>query len=356
MHDRLVGVPPTAAVLDAMEASIAGGNPLDAANQAMAHPMFYSSSLKNFVTPWTNVAQTVYADLNDYTATVIGIVRDDLPFTQVLTEDLVYVGAPGVVPTDYSQVDNRHYQELEQNLIDLSDPALLVARTQSGLPGSQLAPGETAGVLTTRAAAEAFFSAGTNRRMWRFTAMNYLCRDMEALNDITRPSDRVRQDVSRSPGGDSRVFLNTCVGCHSGMDALAGAFAYYQWDEAQQRLVFTRGQVQPKHLINANNFPGGYVTDDDSWVNYWRNGPNALLGWRAAASSGNGIRGLGEEVAQSRAFSECQAQKVFQRVCLRPPSSPDDRTEVRRIADVFETENYSLKRVFAEAAVFCMGN
>ncbi len=41
------------------------------------------------------------------------------------------------------------------------------------------------------AAAEAFFSAGTNRRMWRFTAINYLCRDMEQLHDVTRPGDWV---------------------------------------------------------------------------------------------------------------------------------------------------------------------
>ena len=39
--------------------------------------------------------------------------------------------------------------------------------------------------------------------MWRFTAMNYLCRDMEALKDTSRPTDRIRQDVNRSPGGDS---------------------------------------------------------------------------------------------------------------------------------------------------------
>lgn len=228
--------------------------------------------------------------------------------------------------------------------------------TQSGLPGSMLGSGDTAGVLTTRAAAQAFFSAGTNRRMWRFTAINYLCRDMEALNDITRPSDRVRQDVTRSPGGDSRVFLNTCVGCHSGMDGLAGAFAHYEWDESAGRMLYTPNAVARKFLINATVFSGGWVTRDDSWVNYWRAGPNAVLGWRGTGGSGRGMKSLGQEVAGSRAFSECQVQKVFQRVCLRPPSSPQDRSEVRRIADVFEAQNYSLRRVFGEAAVYCMGN
>jgi hypothetical protein len=355
MHDRLVGVPPAPAVLDSMEAQIAGGDALGAAAQAMSHPLFYTSALKNWVTPWTNVAQTVFAPLNDYTATVIGIIRDNRPFTDVLTADVVYVGSAGVSSTAYSHTDNLHYEALEAARVDLSNPAFLMARTQSGLPGAQIAAGDAAGILTTRAAGEAFFSGGTNRRMWRYTAMNYLCRDMEALNDITRPSDRIRQDVTRSPGGDSRIFHNTCVGCHSGMDPLAGAFAYFEWDATQMRVVFTRDQVANKFLINSTVFPYGYVTTDDHWANYWRNGPNAVLGWRAA-SSGNGPKSLGQEVAMSRAFSECQVQKVFQHICLRPPGNPAERAEVSRIADVFEAQNYSMQRIFAEVAVYCMGN
>jgi hypothetical protein len=339
-----------------MEASISGGNALAAANTAMTDPIFYRSALKNWVTPWTNVPRNVFEDLNDYTATVIGMVRDDVPFNTVLSADLVYTGAPGVVSAGYSQTDNMHYQQLEQQSIDLSDPNLFVARMQSTLPGSVLNASETAGVITTRAASEAYFSGGTNRRMWRFTAINFLCRDMEQLNDITRPADRIRQDVSRSPGGDSRIFHNTCVGCHSGMDGLAGAFAYYQWDDTTMRTTFTRGMVQPKFLINATNFPGGHVTTDDGWVNFWRVGPNSSLGWRGPAASGNGAKSLGVEVGMTRAFSECQVTKVFTRVCQHPPSGQADYDEVQRIANVFEANNYSLKRVFAETAVYCMGN
>ena len=355
MHDRLVGAPPSDAVLNAMEASIAGGDPIAAAYQAMDHPLFYVSALKNFVTPWTNEAQTVYDDLNDYAATVIGIIRDELPFTEVLSADLVYVGAPGVVGTPYSHSDNQHYVELEMNRVDLSNPALFIGVPQSTLPGSMLSSADAAGVITTRAAGLAFFSAGTNRRMWRFTAMNYLCRDMEELNDITRPSDRVRQDVTRSPGGDSRIFHNTCVGCHSGMDPLAGAFAYYEFDLEQGRTIHTPGLVQPKYLINAGTFQFGYITVDDRWDNYWRSGPNSVLGWNGPASGGFGAKSLGMEVASSRAFSECQVAKVFNRICLRPPGDPADRAEIQRIADVFEAQNYSMKRVFAETATLCMG-
>jgi len=260
------------------------------------------------------------------------------------------------VGTQYSQMNNDHYIQLEQSRVDLSNPAMFVPVAQSSLPGAQISSADAAGVITTRAAGEEFFSAGTNRRMWRFTAVNFLCHDMEALNDITRPADWIRQDVTRSPGGDSRIYHNTCVGCHAGMDPLAGAFAYFEWDDMAERVVFTAGQVQAKYLINDNTFRGGYVTMDDSWRNEWRAGPNAALGWRAAASSGNGPKSLGVEVASSRRFSECQVSKVFERLCLREPGDPTDRAEIQRVADVFEAQSYSMQRVFAEISTYCMGN
>jgi len=363
IHDRLVGVPPDAATLNAMETAIlttppgADGNDglRAAADIAMTHPAFYRVSLKNFVTPWTNQDETAFAPLNDYTATVIGMIRDELPFNEVLTADLVYTGLNGVVPTPYSQTDNQHYMELEDQRVDLGDPALFGPRTQSGLPGSQLMDSETAGVTTTRAAGEAFFSAGTNRRMWRYTSMNFLCRDLEDMKDTTRPADRIRQDVTRSPGGDSQVYHNHCSGCHSGMDPLAGAYAYFEWDTTQERVVYTRGQVQPKMLINATVFPGGYITVDDRWDNFWREGPNSLLDWRGPQSGGFGVKSLGAEVAATRAFSVCQVEKAFEHVCFRPPDDMNDVGEIDRIATIFEgaQSNYNMKDVFKEAAIYC---
>jgi len=356
MHDRLVGVPPSGDVLNDMADLIDLDTELafrQAAELAMETPAFYNTALKRFVTPWTNAAGDAFAPFNDYTALVIGMVRDDVPFNEVLSADMIYAGADGVVASSYSHTDNDHYEELDANGIDLSDPALFVRGAQSGLNGSQLVAAETAGIITTRAAGESFFSAGTNRRMWRFIAMNYLCRDMEDLHDISRPADRIRQDVGRSPGGDSALFANGCTGCHSGMDPLAGAFAFFEWDMDQGRTVYTRGEVQEKYLINANTFPGGYVTVDDRWDNFWRSGPNSALGWNGPSSGGFGPKTLGVEVTGSRAFSVCQVEKVFEQVCFREPSSDDDYAKVQEIASVFEDESYSLRRVFAETAVYC---
>ncbi len=357
LHTRLAGVPPTPAVLNTMTQQIDSGQSINAAYEAMSNPNFYNSTLKNFVTPWTNRDQTVFAELNDYTATVIGLIRDDRPFTDVLTADVAYVGAGGLGLPAYSQTNNDHYVAMEAQGVDLGDPAQLVATMQTQLPNSPLTTDATAGVMTTRGGAAAFYFAGTNRAMVRFTLINYMCRDLEQLKDITRPSNFIRQDVSRAPGGDSAVFLNNCIGCHSGLDAVAKAFAHYEWDQDLNQLIYTPNEVTAKHLINSTNFPLGYVTTNDNWVNYWRQGPNAVLGWSPnGAGSGSGAKSFGAELAGSRAFSTCQVEKAFKHVCLREPTTGADVLAVERIADVFETNQYNMKRVFAETAVHCMGN
>ncbi len=351
IYDRLAGVPPSSAVLDAMEADMA--TPEDAAQIAMENPAFYNVTLKNFVTPWTNEDQTVFAPLNDYTATVIGMIRDDVPFNTVLSADLVYVGKSGLGLPAYSMTNNDLYETMEDQGIDLK--ANLVAAPQSSV--TDIPAAATAGVMTSRAASEAFFIAGTNRAMFRFTLMNHLCTDLEQIKDTTRPPDRIRQDVSRSPGGDSRIFLNSCVGCHSGMDPMAQAFAYYNFDETLHRLVYTANQVQPKYLINPDNFKYGYITPDDHWDNYWRNGPNALLGWSSSLSgSGTGAKSLGEELENSDAFAQCQVEKVFKTVCFRSPGNSSDRSAVDSIVTAFKSNNYNMKTVFAQTAAYCMGD
>ncbi len=356
MHDRLAGVSPTNTVLDQMAALI-GTDPEAAADIAMQNPAFYNVTLKNFATPWTNEEQTVFAPLNDYTATVIGMIRDDMPFNQVLSAPYLY---KGTIQPDYSVSDNNHYETMERQGVDLSNPANLIRVAQTTVnPG--VAP---AGVVTTRAAARAFFVDGTNRAMFRFTMMNNLFTDLDPIKDKTRPSDRIRQYVTRSPGGDSRIFMNECLGCHAGMDPLTQAYAYYEYeytnDKERGRLVYTANSVQPKHHINEDNFKYGYIIPDDSWSNYWRHGPNKnRLGWTACPGTldakgichGNGAASMGEELANSDAFASCQVKKVFKAVCFREPSN----AELAQVTTSFKSD-YNMKNVFAKAAVSCMGN
>jgi hypothetical protein len=388
IHDRLTGVPASDAMLDAMEAAISGGGgavtaalyAIDGAPQEPATGDFYTVTLKNWVTPWTNEARDAFAPLNDYSATVIGMVRDEVDFREILYGDIMYRGAIPGIPA-YSGSNNNHYEFLEASGRNLGDPAVLVADAQSSVTG--LPDAAVAGVMTSRAAARAFFVDGTNRAMFRFTVLNHLCMDLEQLKDSSLPADRIRQDVSRSPGGDSQLFLNQCVACHTGMDPMAQAFAYYDFPypeeeafpnlELDQRkdlgaLNYTPGVVQPKYLINATTFPPGYVTPNDHWTNYWRLGDNsARVGWRGAATNtgvidlavnpayaeGDGAASLGAELANSDAFSYCQVKKVFREVCLREPMPlAVESAAVDGFVNTFNA-GYNIKRVFAEVAGYC---
>jgi hypothetical protein len=363
IHDRIAGVPPTEAVLDQMEALVAADDFLGAAAIATQNPSFYNVTLKNMAVPWTNRDQTVFAPLNDYVATFIGMVRDDVPFNTALSADLTYT-VQGVTPAA-SPTSNAHYEAAENNAVNLFTQ--LQPTTQSSVQGIPAAA--TAGFLTSRAAAEAFFIDGTNRAMFRFTMMNHMCRDMEQVMDTSLPVDMIRQDVSRSPGGDSRIFLNNCVGCHTGMDPLARAFAYYDFDNGSaeapgaMRIVYTPGVVNAKYFNNDTNFAPGFRTPDDQWENRWRQGQNRLLDWDGGRpGSGTGAKSMGEELANSGAFAQCQVEKVFKAVCFRAPGAAElqadadaDRAAITSMTNNFRANGYRLKQVFAEAAVHCKG-
>jgi hypothetical protein len=445
IYSRLTGTPPSNAMLATMTECISNGssslsttcqNKLSAsavsnitgdphnvgsqgqlaaaflAMQDPNNPNFLNIKVKNMVMPWTNKEQTVFAPLNDSAATLIGLIRDGDDFRKALYANVIYYDPdPGNnlpasakfkpfvnINGGSGPSDNKHYEYLEHHHLDLR--SVLQSATQTSVTG--IPQEAVAGVLTTRATARAFFYAGTNRAMFRFTMLNYLCNDLEQIKDVTRAPDRVRQDPSRSPGGDSSIFLNNCVGCHAGM---MGAFAYYNWGPAvydpnetsqqtesesisyQQTATlnyslsgkeFKNERVVPKFLQNFTSFPYGYVTTDDSWINYWRVGPNAKLGWGWGDGSGNSppqpvsynppksnpypseagntsmgsAAQLGYELANTHAFARCQALKVYRHVCFNDPSE----TTLENITTDFKSSKFNMLTVFSEAAADCSGN
>ncbi len=328
---------------------IEGGRPEEAAAIAMEHPNFYNVVLKNWIKPWTNREQTSRTDLNDYVATVLGMIRDDVPFNQILSGNILYTVTYNVgTAVPYAATNNDHYRTAEQRNLNLLTQ--LTRQTQSMMSG--LPEAAVAGVITTRAAGEAFFTAGTNRRINRFNFINYLCRDYEQLHDVSIPDYRVRRDVERNPGGDSRTYKTKCVGCHAGQDALAGAYAFY--DFVGGRLVYTPNVVVTKMNHNVY-FRDGHVTVDDSWINTWATGQNAVLGWRPP-TTGRGVKALGEMLTRSEAFSQCMARKVFRLVCLKDPVDSEDVTFVNGQARSFETGGYKMKDLIANVSVGCIIN
>lgn len=347
LHNRISGVPPTDNILNQMQDLVNNSNSIQAAKLAMHNPNFYNLVLKNWVKTWTNTEQVNRVDFNDYVATVIGIIRDDIPFDQVLYGDILYTGMNnGSLNNAYSSSNNDHYKEMEDKLIDLKSN--LERKIQSQMNNIT----DTAGVLTTRASGLAFYSAGTNRRVTRFTFINFLCRDFEAVHDTSIPDIHVRRDVSRDPGGDSRTFKNSCVGCHAGQDALAGAWAYFDFIDGS--LIHTPGTVVSKINLNVL-FSEGNQVSNDSWSNLWNVGQNSILGWQGA-SIGNGARSLGRYLSRSNAFSQCMAERSFELVCLKKPLQQSDKDAVKSLAANFSSnQSYNMKDLLARTSVLCLG-
>lgn len=375
MHNRLIGIPPTPAVLTQMAAYIASGNAYQAATTAMENHSFYNLKLKTWFKEWTNTEMSNRIPLNDYVATMIGMVRDEVPFNEVLNANKLYVGfdssTPTITypngisdPTDdnydprsvvdghsiryYSRQSNAHYQDLENKNIDLHD--FLTVRNQQTLNGIA----DYAGVITTRQSGNQFFRGGTNRRVTRFLFINFLCHDFEALHDTNVADYKVRRDISRSPGGDSRLYLSQCKGCHAGQDALGGAFAYFEF-EGGRRLRHRPGQVEGKMNKNSQVFPSGHTVTDDSWINTWHQGQNAFIGW-PSTTSGNGARSLGTMLTQTDAFGKCMAQRSFKMVCAKEAQTQAEKDFIDTNAAAFMgVDNFNMKTLIAKTATGCMG-
>ncbi len=196
-----------------------------AADIAVRESAFIDITIKQFLTPFTNVDRLPDAKLNDYVATGAGIIRDDLDFRKIMYDDIYYRGSatlsanttPAALRiTAWAPNANTHYVDFAAKGYKLSSrvhlpPVASVTATetterqvkQSELPGFALLgkPNATSGVLTTRTTGEAFIQAGTNRRMFKFTLLNFMCREMENIHDTTQPDYMVRRDVLRDPFG-----------------------------------------------------------------------------------------------------------------------------------------------------------
>jgi len=432
LFQRLTGVLPSKAVLEEMTQLLSEGNVPEASFRAMDNLNFYKVTLYNMFSAYSNVNQNPDIELTDYTALIVGLVINNERFDQVLYGDVFYTSNDDTMtynlsfadpmnpgqqislpvnragaffplvrdadavnnfdqlgtfagvkarplfrladinnPADIRYDENRHFADLQA----ISNwPELLEKRQQSVIysyrrSDEQVNSEDVAGILTTRQFASEFYNMGTNRRAFRFASKTFLCRDMEQLHDSSAPDYRVRQDVDRSPGGDSRAYKQKCSGCHAGMDGFAGAFSYFDFNNG--RMAYNRNALlnpNNKQFRQSNVYPDGFRMTDNSWVNVWNRGPNLALGWRApqvgtSILSGNGVKTLGAVLASTEAFGNCMATKVFQRICFRPPT-PKETTELEALARQFEagwtgfsSENasnpYNMRALFAKVSDMC---
>lgn len=347
-----------------MESLISQGKLLEAARIASAEDGFYNITVRQFAAPMSNREESARVVLNDFIAMFVGVTRDNRDARELLSGNFLYIGnsndpAYKAACTDRfgnydgncvytpspafdSPLSNLHYQA-----IDKMNLAKYLIRISPQRPDLK----DAAGVLTSTAWANAHFAAGTNRRATEYALREFLCSPIQDLQDTSIGDFRVRKDVDRAPGGNPTIYQTTCRGCHAPMDAMSGAWAFFD----RTNPLESTG-IRPKYSQNATIFPAGYTTKDDSWLNLFTKNQNAALGWRGPLT-GNGVAGLGKMLAESRAFSGCMAKRAFTKMCSREPNAAESST-VSVLQDKFEASNYNLRQLLEEAAIVpsCLGN
>jgi hypothetical protein len=443
LYMSLTGVSPSASEINLIAQKIAVGKTTEAAKDIIdskngidSRGNFYKVTVKNFSAPWSNVDYTTMYPLTDLSATVVGWVRDEKSFNNILFSDSVYVAnglkmagalvststtntAPLIytattttdcagVPkcttcndpavkkgriifidpsiannsaklcrfTSFSEAEfktaagndlfyipyadttlstglikstNSMYEDMEAKNLNLADSKILIEKSQAVRLHQD--PNAIAGIMTTRAWGYANYTAGTNRRAFQSTMKHIFCKDMLQINDTNTPDFRVHRDVDRNPGGTASTFKALCVGCHAVMDAQVGALAYYDFPSGA--IEYKQGEVVSKMNHNAI-FAGGYITQNDSWMNLSNQGQNASLGWGPQAS-GNGLASLAQMYSETKEFHLCMAKTVYKSVCYKSPTTTAEMELVKALSLSYQEDNYNMKNLFVKTSIACMG-
>ena len=378
-------------------------NPIKAAEIATRDPNFLNVTVRDIAAPISNRAQNKDVPMNDFIATFMGIVSDELDSRKMLYENIVYEANSAVVAVPASEVadklrSNTHYTSLESQRIDLSknpkrDPAnfpneepILIRKKQrafNGMAAVDVPDSEAAGLLTSRTYLQEQCIAGTNRRCVEKIFEHFLCLPLDRVSDSSGPDNVVGKDIDRYPAGSFTKFTTTCKACHTILDSMRPAFAHWTFNSTfamnstlmlnivnaanqennGQGFRGTGANVPGANLIHAkynqNDMdtsdvtkpfvkPGSYVTSN-SWSNNANLGSNAKrLGWNTQTSDwkgGKGVRSLGKAFSETKQFSTCMATRVFNQLCGRDPVI-EEASFIDSAVKGFKERNYNLKYLF----------
>jgi hypothetical protein len=311
--------------------------------RAMEQPEFYNTVLPQWATIYLTANKASVQPLDDAIATLIGSVGNNRDARELLTGNYSY-GPDRRFGVEPSLSNNTGYEILEGRQVNLQG---LAEYTPQWTKGDVR---EAAGLLTSRGWAMRQYSAGTNRRAVVKGYETFLCRPNDTWMVQNLSAARIRQDVDRSQGGDARIFQKECRTCHSVLDPSAGAFAFIDFNAAGT-LTMARG-VLTKYLHHADQYPEGYVTQDDSWINTLArsNHPTAKsFGWRGP-TEGKGILEWGRMISSAKSFSACLVKRTVATLCSQDHALSDPWIE--QLASEFESgDQYRLKDLFKRVAL-----
>lgn len=370
LHLRLTGVraAPDDQTLSLMIKALRNGEKNKAAEIATNSATFIDITVRDFASIMSTREGITVTPLNDFISTIMGTVRDNRPATQLLNGNQIYVLASGMNDTAILSgvlTTNSHYESNDGALAPISNKLVSIRQSMSHNAGTtRMDHDDPAGLLTTRNFMQTHAFQGTNRRVVEYTFKVFLCTPIDAWASTTNPDSHVGRDIGREPVEE---YNNKCKGCHTGMDALRPAAAYYDFIETNPDTkagyveyrkqhstnndhTTTSGAVStlvtPKFRRGSEIFPGGYVVKDNRWVNY---ADDNLFGWNGT-SSGTGMKDLGVMIANSEGFARCMAKRVFKTVCGEDIESSNTGL-VDKLANQFKKGNYNLRTLFVQSAL-----
>jgi len=395
--ERLTGVrwASDSPIIAQMAEKIAAKDRMAAAAIATQQAQFLNVTVKEMAVAMSTREESVRTPFNDFTAAIMGVTRDETDIREILFGDFYYMADPNMVMGSNPAIPmnltndmlrtNNHYTNLENSNVNIGSVLMRVEGQRIATSDTTNIPNpDPGGVLTSRAFLSAHAIAGTNRRLVEYTFREFMCTDIFGWANTSAPDSRIGRDIDRNPGGDPTKFQTTCKGCHSGMDGFRGAFAKWDFRENANAAIHAsngvvgggfqpnldgRGVVRKMNRDDFVQYSGGYITTDDSFVNYTNMGVNATrFGWRgptpAAVLRGpasdpttglttraTGVHGFGRLVANSQRFSQCWAQRVFTTVCKHQLPASEAETLYVSLGMELENNGYNLKRLFQMVAV-----
>lgn len=286
LYERMTGVKvsSTKPELKKVAEFIAKGDTRGAANYITGTSDFLNVQVKNLSLKLSNKDESVKVPFNDFSALIVGVVRDGKDFREILTADYFYdvKNVPKVTDQRTRYFTQENFTPVETAYMDLQTSLQLQSRqklvkTAWSTPYQQtdksfdlvnLADNpEPAGVFSTRTFAERNLSGGTNRRAVEFSLKQFLCVSMAEAADSSASDQYVGRDVERFPAGDHNKYLTSCKSCHSVMDGMRGAFAKMDYTNfttggATGTYSQMNGDFFNQHGIQAeyNTYSTNYIT------------------------------------------------------------------------------------------------
>jgi hypothetical protein len=296
--------------------------------------------------------QAGYKLADDYRKALLGepmkliehIVKNDRPFTEIVTADYIMV-------SPYTARGYGIYDELKDQFSNPDDPfeyvpvklKALVGRSKSENQDSATGFYPHAGMLSTFQYLSRYPTTETNRNRLRARMYYQHFLGVDALELAARVSDAAAVTAKFEI---PTMQASECVVCHKTVDPVAGVFQDY-WRFADSFAIYGKR----KEGWFKDMFPAGFEGEDMPEEERWR-----ALQW------------LGERTAKDPRFATTMVEHVYYiltgRKVLLPPKELDDplyaakrraydqqRCTIETIAARFAAANFNLKSVFKDWAV-----